>query len=150
MQHSNSGYVLTFRQQARQRLVLSLSDAIDPNFHIQPESLPSTTYVHVIAWGQVPRLRIIIVISPLAIMLATIIIILASLYMARSSGADYIASFNTMDTLHIVAACSMSNLHTLSFPNYGGDIGLFSKDVRVEFSEVGAGSGAAGFHFSPK
>ena len=76
-------------------------------------------------------------------MLATIIIILASLYRARHLDADYVASFNTMDTLHIIAACSLGNAHTLSFPDY-------DKDVRVELSEIGAGSGAAGFHFSPK
>ena len=101
------------------------------------------SYVHAVVWGQVPRFRLNIVISPLAIMLATIIIILASLYRARHLDADYVASFNTMDTLHIIAACSLGNVHTLSFPDY-------DKDVRVELSEIGAGSGAAGFHFSPK
>lgn len=81
-------------------------------------------------------------------MFATVIIILVSLYRARHLGADYIASFNTMDTLHIITACSLGNVHTLSFPDYDEDIRLFSKDVRVELSEIGAGSGAAGFHFS--
>ena len=69
-------------------------------------------------------------------MLATIIIILASLYRARHVDADYV--------------CSLGNAHTLSFPDYDKDIGFFGKDVRVELSEIGAGSGAAGFHFSPK
>ena len=147
MQHSNSGYVLTFRQIARAGL---LPPGFDPYLQIQPNSFPSTTYVHAIVWGQAPRLRLIIVISPLAIMLATIIIILASLYRARHCGTDYIASFNTMDTLHIITACSLGNVHTLSFPDYGEDIGLSSQDVLVELSETGAGSGAAGFHFSPK
>jgi hypothetical protein len=141
MQCSN-GYLLTIRQGVRDVLVATarVTDDVDPcgpgslavggsTSCLYPQSFPSTTYVHAIVWGQVPRFRLIIVISPLAIMLATIIITLASLYRARRFGADYIASFNTMDTLHIIAACSLGNAHTLSFPNYDKDIGLFSKDV---------------------
>jgi hypothetical protein len=156
MQRS-SGYLLTIRQVVRQQVVLEMegSDDLCPGPFGDPsclylQSFPSITYVHAVVWGQVPRFRLIIVISPLAIMLVTIIIILASLYRARHLDADYIASFNTMDTLHIIAACSLGNVHTLSFPDYDKDLGLFSKDVRVELSDMGAGSGAAGFHFSPE
>ena len=143
MQRSN-GYLLTIRQVVRQPVVFDPCPGplVDLRCH-HLQSFPSTTYVHAVVRGQVPRFRLIIVISPLAIMLATIIIILASLYRARHLDADYVASFNTMDTLHIIAACSLGNVHTLSFPDY-------DKDVRVELSEIGAGSGAAGFHFSPK
>ena len=143
MQRSN-GYLLTIRQVVRQPVVFDPCPGplVDLRCH-HLQSFPSTTYVHAVVWGQVPRFRLNIVISPLAIMLATIIIILASLYRARHLDVGYVASFNTMDTLHIIAACSLGNAHTLSFPDY-------DKDVRVELSEIGAGSGAAGFHFSPK
>ena len=157
MQYSN-GYLLTIGQGIRQTLFVQTVGIPDfdpcqpapPNNStcLSLQSFPSTTYVHAIVWGQVPRFRLIIVISPLAIMLTTIIIILASLYRARHLSADYIASFNTMDTLHIMAACSVGNIHALSFPDYGEDISLFSKDVGVELSETRIG--AAGFHFSPK
>ena len=83
-------------------------------------------------------------------MVATIVIILASLFRARHLGLDYIASFNPMDTLHIITACSSGNAHAMLFPDYGKDIGLFSKDVRVELPEIDAGTGAAGFHLSPR
>ena len=154
--HDSNGYLLTIRQVVRQMLigVTIPCQGNDTSISTCPylESFQSITYVHAIVWGQVPRFRLIIVISPLAIMLATIIIILASLYRARRLSADYIASFNTMDTLHIIAACSLGNVHTLSFPDYGEDMGLYSQDVRVELSEtrIEAGSGVAGFHFSPK
>ena len=84
----------------------------------------------------------------MAIMIATIIIILASLNKARHLDLDYIASFNAMDTLHIITACSSGNVHTVSFPDYSEDIGVFSKEVEVELTEIKPGSGAAGFHFS--
>ena len=153
----SNGYLLTIRQASRQ-LPWQLNEiGYGPSCHLEEgpnvdclQTFPSTTYVHAIVWGQVPRFRLIVVISPFAIMLATVIIILVSLYRARHLGADYIASFNTMDTLHIITACSLGNAHTLLFPDYGKDIGLFSKDVRVKLSEIGARSGAAGFHFSPK
>lgn len=128
--------------------MLSESDICGSDCHTLFRSFPSTTYVHAVVWGQVPRYRLIIAISPLAIMIATINIVLASLYGARHLDLDYIASFNAMDTLHIIAACSSGNVHTVSFPDYGEDIGLFGKDVRVELSEIEAGSGVAGFHFS--
>ena len=83
-------------------------------------------------------------------MIATIIIILAALNNARYLDLDYIASFNAMDTLHIITACSSGNVHTVSFPDYGKDVAAFSKDVDVELTEIKAGSGAAGFHFSPR
>ena len=111
----------------------------------------STTYVHAIVWGQVPRYRLVIVISPLAIMIVSIIIILASLYSARHLRLDGIASFNAMDTMHIITACSSGNMHTLSFPDYNSkDIGAFGKDVRLELSEIEAGMGTPGFHLSPR
>jgi hypothetical protein len=81
-------------------------------------------------------------------MTATMIIILVSLYKARYLDLDYIASFNAMDSLHLITACSSGNVHTVSFPDYSQDIGLFSKDVEVGLSEKKAGSGATGFHFS--
>jgi hypothetical protein len=77
------------------------------------QTFSSTTYVHAIVWGQVPRYRLIIVISPLEIMIVTIIIILASLYSARHLRLDGIASFNAMDTMHIITACSAGNVHTV-------------------------------------
>ena len=108
----------------------------------------STTYVHAIVWGQLPRYRLIIAISPLAIMIASISIIFASLYRARHLDLDYIASFNAMDTLHVIAACSRGNVYTVLFPDNSKDIGLFSRGVEVELTEGKAGSGAACFHFS--
>ena len=134
--------LLTIRQFARHSL--TDSDICGSDCHgTLFRSFPSATYVHAVVWGQVPRYRLIIAISPLAIMIATINIVLASLYRARHLNRDYIASFNAMNTLHIIAACSSGNVHTVSFPDYGEDIGLFGKDVQVELS------GAAGFHFSP-
>ncbi|KAF8726409.1 hypothetical protein AX14_007909 [Amanita brunnescens Koide BX004] len=114
------------------------------------QSFSSTTYVHVIVWGQTPRYRLIIAISPLAIMITTITIILASLYRARRLDVDYIASFNAMDTLHIISACSSGDVHAVSFPDYSKDIGLFSKDVEVGLTEVKNGSGVAGFRLSQR
>ncbi|KAF8334393.1 hypothetical protein F5887DRAFT_921581 [Amanita rubescens] len=71
-----------------------------------------------------------------------------SLNKARHLDLDYIASFNAMDTMHIITACGSGNVHTVSFPAYGKDVGVFSKEVEVELTEIKAGSGAAGFHFS--
>ena len=81
-------------------------------------------------------------------MITSITIILASLYRARHLDVDYIASFNAMDTLHIISACSSGDVHAVSFPDYSKDIGLFSKDVEVELTEVKDGSGIAGFRLS--
>ena len=83
-------------------------------------------------------------------MIATIIIILASLYRARYLDLDCIASFNAMDTLHIITACRSGNVHAVSFPDFSKDIGLFSKDVGVELAEMEAGGGVAGFHLSSR
>ena len=114
-----------------------------------PQSFPYTAYVNVIVWGQVSRFRIIIAISPLAIMIATIVIILDSLYKARHLDLDYIASFNAMDTMHIITACSSGNVHTVSFPAYTKDMGMFSKDVQVKLSEIEPES-TAGFYFTSR
>ena len=83
-------------------------------------------------------------------MIATVVIILTSLNNARFLDLDHIASFNAMDTLHIIAACSSGNMDTVSFPDYRKNIGLFSKDVDVEFTETDAESGAAGFRLSTR
>jgi len=115
-----------------------------------PQLFPSTTYVNAIVWGQVPRFRLIVAISPLVIMIATIVIILTSLNNARHLDLDHIASFNAMDTLHIIAACSSGNVNAVSFPDYSKNIGMFSKDVEVEFTEIAVGSGAAGFRLSSR
>ena len=116
-----------------------------------PQSrFPSTTYVNAVVWGQVPRFRLIVAVSPLVIVIATVVIILTSLNNARHLDIDHIASFNAMDTLHIIAACSSGNVNTVSFPDYSKNIGLFSKDVEVEFTEIEAGSGAAGFRLSSR
>ena len=142
LQQSNS-CLLTIRQNARKFMFSQSCRHSDC-----PQSFQSTTYVHAIVWGLTPRYRLILAISPLAIMTATMIIILVSLYKARYLDLDYIASFNAMDSLHLITACSSGNVHTVSFPDYSQDIGLFSKDVEVGLSEKKAGSGATGFHFS--
>ena len=111
---------------------------------------PSITYVNAVVWGQVTRFRLIVAMSPLVIMIATVVIILASLNNARHLDLDYIASFNAMDTLHIIAACSSGNVNTVSFPDYSKNIGLFSKDVEVELTEIEVGRGAAGFRLSSR
>ncbi|KAF8726412.1 hypothetical protein AX14_007909 [Amanita brunnescens Koide BX004] len=69
---------------------------------------------------------------------------------ARRLDVDYIASFNAMDTLHIISACSSGDVHAVSFPDYSKDIGLFSKDVEVGLTEVKNGSGVAGFRLSQR
>jgi hypothetical protein len=143
LQQSNS-YLLIIRQVAREVYAMMFCDGC----MYQPQSFPSTTYVRAIVWGQDPRFRVIIVLSPLAIMIATVVIILASLYRARHLDLyQGIASFSAMDPLHLIAACSSGNVHTLSFPDYCQDIGLFSKNVRVELTEMEARSGVAGFSF---
>ena len=143
LQQSNR-YLLTIRQIAR----LYHTRPVCPGC---PDSFPSRTYVHAIVWGQVPRFRVIIVISPFAIMIATIVIILVSLYRARHLDLHHaIASFSTMDSLHLIAACSSGNMHTLPFPDYSQDIALFSKNVQVELTEMEAGSGVAGFRISSR
>ena len=78
-------------------------------------------------------------------MMASIDILLASLYGARHLDLDYIGSYNAMDTLHIVTTCSSGDVHTVSFPDYSNDIGLFSDDVEVEFTEITDRNGVAGF-----
>ena len=83
-------------------------------------------------------------------MIATVVIILTSLNNARFLDLDHIASFNAMDTLHIIAACSSGNMDTVPFPDYRKNIGLFSKDVDVEFTKTDAESGAAGFRLSTR
>jgi hypothetical protein len=144
LQQSN-GYLLTIRQVAH---TVYAEMFCDSGCVFQPRSFPSRTYVRAIVWGQDPRFRVIIVISPLAIMIATVVIILASLYRARHLDLyQGIASFSAMDPLHLIAACSSGNVHTLSFPDYSQDIGLFSKNVRVELTEMEARSGVAGFSF---
>ena len=117
-----------------------------------PQLLPSTTYVNAVVWGQVTRFRLIVVISPLVIMIMTVVIILTSLNNARHLDPDHIqvASFNAMDTLHIIAACSSGNVNMVSFPDYSKNMGLFSKDVEVEFTEIEVGSRAAGFRLSSR
>lgn len=138
----------SYCQVGRSGLFAIASPKACPDCGLLPQSFPSRTYVHAIVWGQIPRYRLILAISPLAIMTATMIIILVSLYKARYLDLDYIASFNAMDSLHLITACSSGNVHTVSFPDYSQDIGLFSKDVEVGLSEKKAGSGATGFHFS--
>src|SRR6266550_2882344 len=108
-QHSNS-CLLTIRQYSRSNLRCKHQPDCP-----QPQTFQSTTYVHAVVWGQAPRFRLIIAISPMAIMITTIIIILASLNKARHLDLDYIASFNAMDPLHIITACSLGNVHTTSF-----------------------------------
>ena len=151
LQQSNS-YLLTIKQVARlyytHLLPVCPPGCPDP---VPLQSLPSRTYVHVIVWGQDPRFRVIIVISPLVIMIATVVIILASLYRALHLDLHHgIASFSAMDSLHLIAACSSGNVHTLPFPDCSQDIALFSKNVRVELTEMEAGSGVAGFRISSR
>lgn len=140
--------LLTARQSSRQVARNIIAAGTSGAENVGLVTFPATTYVHYVVWGQARRYRLIVVISPVAIMIATIAIILASLYRARHLDLDYITSFNPMNTLHIVAACSSGNVHTVPFPDYGKDIGSFGKDVRVELSEIEAGSGAPGFQFS--
>ena len=83
-------------------------------------------------------------------MIVTVVIILASLKNARHLDLDHIASFNAMDTLHIITACSSGNVNTVTFPDYSENIDSFSKGVEVEFTEIDAGSGAAGFRLSSR
>ena len=85
-------------------------------------------------------------------MIMTVVIILTSLNNARHLDLDHIqvASFNAMDTLHIIAACSSGNVNMVSFPDYSKNIGLFSKDVEVEFTEIEVGSRAVGFRLSSR
>ena len=84
-------------------------------------------------------------------MITTVVIILASIYRARHLDLYHgIASFSAMDPLHLIAGCSSGNVHTLSFPDYSQDIALFSKNVRVELTEMEAGNGVAGFHLSSR
>ena len=83
-------------------------------------------------------------------MIATIIIILTSLNNARHLDLDHIASFNAMDALHIIIACSSGNVNTVSFPDYSKNIGLFSEGLEVEFTQIDAESGAAGFCLSSR
>ena len=82
-------------------------------------------------------------------MIATVVIILASLHNARYLDLDHIASFNAMDALHIITACSSGNVNTVSFPDYKENIGMFSTDLEVVFTEMDARR-AAGFRLSSR
>jgi hypothetical protein len=127
---------------------LNLNPSIS-EFVLLPQSFPSTTYVNAIVWGQDSRLRLLLVTSPLAIMVATIAIIVASFYRARHLGLDRrIASFDIMDTMHIIVACSSGNMHIVLFPDYNENLDLFRKDLGVKLIEGAPGSRAAGFHAS--
>ncbi|KAK2464929.1 hypothetical protein APHAL10511_003005 [Amanita phalloides] len=109
------------------------------------QSVGLTTYEQVIVWGQDPQLKLIILISPSAIMITTLFIILFYLYRARNLSLDHAASFDPMNTLHVVAACSSGNVQTVVFPGYDENMEAFSKDVKVRLLTEERGD-AAGFH----
>lgn len=126
---------------------LNLNPSVS-EFVLPPQSFPSTTYVNAVVWGQDSRLRLLLVTSPLAIMVATIAIIVASFYRARHLGLHHrIASFDIMDPMDIIVACGSGNMHNVLFPDYSENLDLFRKDLGVKLTE-GAGSRAAGFHVS--
>ncbi|KAF8337158.1 hypothetical protein F5887DRAFT_985531 [Amanita rubescens] len=100
-----------------------------------------------VVWGQVPELRLIIIISPLAIMITTISIFLFSLHKAQNLTLDHIASFDPMNPLHVIAACGSGNVQTVAFPGYSKHITSFSKDLEVQLPECHARNESAGFQF---
>ena len=108
-----------------------------------------TIFVNAFVWGQESRLGLVLVISPLAIMIATILIILKSFRKVQNQGhvdLHKVASFNAKDILHIIAACCSEDAHTKLFPDYT-KVDSFSKDVGVKLAWGEVGSGATGFHF---
>ena len=113
------------------------------------ENFQLTLFVNTFVWGQESRLGLVLVMTPLAIMIATILIILDSfrkVHARRHAGLERVGSFNARDILHVIAACCSEGAHTELFPDYTR-VGSFSKDVRVKLAWGEAGSGATGFHF---
>src|SRR6266550_4037181 len=106
-----------------------------------------TKNLQVVVWGQVPGFRLIIIISPLAIMITTIAIFLFSLHKAHNLALDHIASFDPMNPLHVIAACGSGNVQTVGFPSHSNHISLFSKDLEVQLPECRARNEPAGFQF---
>jgi hypothetical protein len=113
------------------------------------QTVSTKTYVRVIVWGQVPQLRLMIIIAPMVIMVTTISLILLSFYRARNLRLKHDIYFDPMDVLHIIAACSSGNVQTITFPDYNNNISAFCKYVDVELPEGKAGD-EQGFRFSER
>ena len=85
----------------------------------------------------------------MVIMTTTISIAVLSLYRARKLRLKHDVSFDPMNILHIIAACSSGNVQAIQFPDYSEDIGTFCKYVGVGFPEGRGGKDdIQGFHFS--
>lgn len=82
-------------------------------------------------------------------MVATIAIIVTSFYRARHLSLDrHIASFDIMDTMHIIVAGSSGNMHVVLFPDYSGNLNGFREDLGVKLTDGALERKAAEFHVS--
>ncbi|KAF8336764.1 hypothetical protein F5887DRAFT_920701 [Amanita rubescens] len=97
-----------------------------------------TIYANNVLWGPAhTSLRIdAIMISPLAIIISTILIILFSFLLIQKRDLKHnMFAFNPMSTLHVVAACSNGNVQSTTFPQADYDLDRDSKTVIVTLYE---------------
>ncbi|KAK2459917.1 hypothetical protein APHAL10511_008046 [Amanita phalloides] len=113
---------------------------------LKSTAVMSTTYAIAIVWGNFSSLKLAIAVIPLLIMVTTICVILLSIRRARGLTPKHIVSFNPMNTLHVIAACSSGNINARNalFPDYNKDIGAFGNNLRVRLP-IGQEGAASGF-----
>jgi hypothetical protein len=101
-----------------------------------------------VVWGQVPELRLIITISPSAIMITTIAIFLFSLRKAQNLALDHIASFDPMNPLHVIAACGSGNVQTVRFQATANISARLARIWRSSCQNIVPGTSRQVFSFS--
>ena len=112
-------------------------------------SVSTNVYGQAVAWSQVLQLRLVLIlIAPMVIMITTILLVSFTLYRAQNLCQEYNISFDPMNVLHVITACSSGNLQTIPFPNYSEDIGAVCEHVNIELRKGQAGNGVEGFQCS--
>ncbi|KAF8623983.1 hypothetical protein AX15_006100 [Amanita polypyramis BW_CC] len=96
------------------------------------EKKNATQFVAAFVWGHISQSRIPTVVSPLIIMITTIIIVLCTFFrFIGRKNSEHILYFDPMDVRHVIAACGPSNVNELTLPDCGQDIIVYSEDVQI-------------------
>ena len=104
------------------------------NDAIPRRQVNATIYANNVLWGPAfTSLRIeAIMISPLAIIISTILIILFSFLLIQKRDLKHnMFAFDPMSTLHVVSACSNGDVQSTMFPHADSDLDRDSKTVNV-------------------
>ena len=104
------------------------------NDEIPRQQVQVTMYANNMLWGPaITSLRIeVIMISPLAIMMSTVVIILVSFLSIRNSDLKpNMFAFNPMSTLDMVSACSNGDVQSITFPRADHDLDTDSRTINV-------------------